>query len=188
MTRDSVDIPVHTFYLRLGRLLVVATLAAAAAMTGAPAALAVPSSLGPAAVSPGAKADLGVQLSAASSLLPRIRYTVTVTNNGPQTLTSATVAVRLDPRTTSADAPQCAVDSATTTVTCPFGNLATGATATIGFWGWFGNLPPIATALPATATRISSTPPDPNSSNDTDAATCYWDRGPGLLPPYEIFC
>jgi hypothetical protein len=26
----------------------------------------------------------------------------------------------------------------------------------------------------ATATRLSSTPPDPNSTNGTEAATCHW--------------
>lgn len=118
---------------------------------------------------PGSGTDLTVGLTADGSyLLPGARYEVSVTNNGPQPLTSATIVVDLDPRVSGAvnPPPTCSVDTGAATLTCSFGPLATGATAATTTWVMFV-LPPAPTTVTATATRASSTPPDPNPANDS---------------------
>src|SRR5690348_16360640 len=70
--------------------------------------------------------DVAVGLDALGSLvLAGARYTVSVTNNGPQELVDATVVVQLDPRVLGNPVPpSCPYDAASDTLTCSFGALA----------------------------------------------------------------
>jgi hypothetical protein len=136
-----------------------------------------------------AGADLEVHLGAVGSLLlPAVSYSVTVTNHGPAALDSATVAVKLDSRAWfMTSGPPCTLDKPTTTLTCPFGSLASGATATdkasVNF-----NIRS-ASSVDATATLATSTPPDPNSANNSDSHHCFWDGSVGIgLPPGKMTC
>jgi uncharacterized protein DUF11 len=159
-------------------LAAVAVLAAALALAGAT----------PASAQPSSGADLAVDLRAnALLLLTGARYTVAVTNNGPQALSSATVVVRLDPRTTGISPGPCTGDTVADTVTCQFAGLAVGATATATFVATF-TLPYQATSVAATAARTASSPPDGNAANDSDTFTCGWYQDPGLLPPFTLHC
>jgi hypothetical protein len=126
-------------------------------------------------------ADVAVRLGAVGAvvLLPGARYTVSITNNGPEPLTSATVLVRVDPRAfTTTGAPACPFDTGTATFTCSFGPLAAGGTASLYPFAYFRVSDQRAT-LEATATRTVSTPADPDSANDSDPATC-WFRKPQI--------
>jgi hypothetical protein len=135
--------------------------------------------------------DLAVELDVvAGLLLPSAQYKVSVTNNGPQALTSATVIVHLDPRVSGTfQPPPCPLDTATATLTCSFGPLATGATAAKTTWVVY-NLPNASTSVNATATLTSSTPADPNPANNSAAEECwYTNHYPGFPPyPYRLFC
>jgi hypothetical protein len=100
MTKNRAIMPFDTahstrFSARLGRLLVVAAVATGVAAAGAaPAGAQLPSTRS-GNVLP--QADLAVHLGTfGSMLIPRIRYDVSVTNNGPDTLDSATIIVQLD--------------------------------------------------------------------------------------------
>jgi len=129
-------------------------------------------------------ADVSVDLTAVASLIwPIVDYRVSVTNNGPQPLTSATVVVALDPRsgTTSSPCP-----FANATLTCSFGALAPGATATLTNRIYFDVFNTAAT-LDATATRTASTPADPNAANDTDTARCYHESDQVGFPPWPYY-
>ncbi|MEU4744591.1 hypothetical protein AB0G02_29600 [Actinosynnema sp. NPDC023658] len=129
-------------------------------------------------------ADLSVDLTAVTAmLLPVVDYRVSVTNHGPQPLTSATVVVTLDPRSATTTAP-CVFDNAT--LTCSFGPLAPGATATLTNRVHFDVLYTEAT-LDATATRTTSTPTDPNAGNDTDTARCRHESEQIGFPPWPYY-
>lgn len=129
-------------------------------------------------------ADLSVDLDARSIyLLPGAYYDVTITNHGPDPVTSATVVVALDPRAAGTPTGPCVPDAATDTLTCVFGPVPAGGTATMtSLVAYLMSGRP--SAVDATATRTASTPPDPNAGNDTDLASC-WYRGP-LMPPMGI--
>lgn len=129
-------------------------------------------------------ADLSVDLTAVTALLmPVVDYRVSVTNNGPQPLTSATVVVTLDPRSSITTAPCVFADA---TLTCSFGPLAPGATATLTNRVYFDVLYTEAT-LDATATRTASTPTDPHAGNDTDTARCRHESEQIGFPPWPYY-
>lgn len=130
------------------------------------------------------RADLSVDLTAVTALLmPVVDYRVSVTNNGPQPLTSATVVVTLDPRSSITTAPCVFADA---TLTCSFGPLAPGATATLTNRVYFDVLYTEAT-LDATATRTASTPTDPHAGNDTDTARCRHESEQIGFPPWPYY-
>ena len=133
-------------------------------------------------------ADLSVDLTAvAGVVMPVVDYHVSVTNNGPQPLGSATVVVALDPRSATLTTTPCVFANAT--LTCSFGSLAPGATATLINRVYFDVFYTEAT-VDATATRTASTPTDPNAGNDTDTARCRHESEQIGFPPwpYHMRC
>jgi hypothetical protein len=135
-------------------------------------------------------ADLAVGLGATGSLLiSTVTYSVSVTNNGPDALTSASVTVRVDSRVgfMTGTSP-CALDKVAATLTCSFGGLPSGATATDKATVYF-YLQTRPFTVKATATRTSSTPADPNSANDSAAHDCFWVYNGGIgAPPSRMYC
>lgn len=129
-------------------------------------------------------ADLSVDLHLATTvvLLPSAQVHLSVTNHGPDPLTSATVVVRFGVDAWAFQPAPCTFDPTADTLTCPFGALPAGATATIST-----NVhllvggPPL--LFDNTATRTASTPADPNGANDTDTHRCYYTGGGGIPPP-----
>ncbi|MCC8246120.1 DUF11 domain-containing protein [Saccharothrix luteola] len=131
-----------------------------------------------------AGADLSVDLTAvAAVVMPVVDYHVSVTNNGPEPLTSATVVVALDPRSWITTTP-CAFADAT--LTCSFGSLAPGATTTLVNRVYFAVFNTEAT-VDATATRTASTPADPNAGNDADTARCRHEMEQIGFPPWPYY-
>jgi hypothetical protein len=127
-------------------------------------------------------ADLSVDLDARHTyLLPGATYSVSVTNHGPDALDSATVVVALEHPLMGTTAGTCAVDTAARTITCDYGPLPAGATATATGTVTYNILGP-ARPVSATATRTASTPHDPNPGNDTDTRTCWYDGYHGMPP------
>lgn len=129
-------------------------------------------------------ADLAVDLAATGTLLlPGANYQVTVTNNGPSALTSATVVVALHPGAYSGPgSPPCVFSAAADTLTCSFGPLSAGGSATLTGTVFF-SLPSPPTPVDATATRTAGVPPDPVPGNDTDTVHCVYKRDSGIFPP-----
>lgn len=130
--------------------------------------------------------DLAVGLDARGSLLlSGAYYTVSVTNNGPRALSSATVVVRLDPRSPWAPErpPACPIDTTTDTLTCSFGPLAAGATSSKTTWVLF-SLPQGPTEVHATATLAASSPADTNAANNSDSAVCHHEQDQIGFPPH----
>lgn len=130
-------------------------------------------------------ADLAVDLNAQNTiLLAGARYDVTITNNGPDRLESATVVVQLDNAPLPSGAQNtCTVDRDARTLTCDFGALAVGASATRSATVYYslGGRPRL---IYATATRTASTPADPNQANDSDTKTCFYNGAQGIpIPP-----
>ncbi len=130
---------------------------------------------------PSGSADLSVELDAHNTLvLVGARYDVTITNNGPDALESATVVVRFEDTPFPSGAPtSCTTDRPARTLTCVFGSLAVGGSATVSatvFYSYGGPRRPIH----ATATRTASAPADLNQANDADTATCYYDGAQGI--------
>lgn len=148
------------------------------------------STAGPANATSTSSADLAVELDSFGGLLEAdIYYDVSVTNNGPQPVTSATVVVRLDPRARSilTSTTSCSLDTATDLATCAFGAVAVGATAKLNAWIYF-DLPLAHTYVAATAALVSSAPADPNPANDSANLRCeYTNHYPGFPPyPYRM--
>jgi hypothetical protein len=133
-------------------------------------------------------ADVAVDLNAwATYLLPGARYDVTITNHGPKPLASATVVVRLAYPTSSGDPQPCVHDPAANTITCTFGPVPAGGSATMSKTVYYYSIPVQTPATPvdATATRTASSPADPNPANDVDTKRCWYDFQPGIPPsPY----
>lgn len=133
-------------------------------------------------------ADLAVDIEGRGTyLVPGARYDVTITNHGPDALQSATVVVKLQYPTTSGSTEPCVLDSAARTITCTFGPLPAGGTATLSKTVYYVGIPaPVPPTRPvpvdATATRTVSSPADPNAANDTDTEHC-WYSGPVGIPP-----
>ncbi|MFJ8254115.1 hypothetical protein [Streptomyces sp. NPDC094466] len=119
-------------------------------------------------------ADIAVGLTAepAPPATTSITYTQTATNNGPASVASGTVTTTLPHQTASVTGlpGNCSYDAGGKTVACSVDNLADGATTSNTFTARL-NLQSLG-ALPATATRTSSSPTDPNSTNDTASASC----------------
>lgn len=136
--------------------------------------------------------DLAVGLSAIGvPVLPGASYTVSITNNGPEPLTSATVVVQLDRHVgligTNPPSP-CPLNTKAATLTCSFGVLPVGATASLQNTVYY-SLRQDRGTLVATATRTASVPVDPDSGNDTDSVTCgYWTPGIGNPWPPPVYC
>jgi hypothetical protein len=143
----------------------------------------------PAAATP-ASADLLVEVDAMGHVVvPAALYTISLTNNGPQPVTSATVVVQLDTRAGGVfNPPPCPYDAVADTLTCSFGPIAVGATATKHTsFVVYALTPP--TQVTATATLVSSTPADPAPANDSASATCDYRANTGLPPvPFRMFC
>jgi Domain of unknown function DUF11 len=135
----------------------------------------------PAGVAKQSGVDVAVGLDATGSLLiSGARYTVSVTDNGPQALVAATVVVRLDPRVAgNPGTASCPYDTANHTLTCSFGALAAGATATQATSVYF-NFPATTVDFDATATLVSSTPADTDAANNSDSARCHYTWQPGI--------
>lgn len=119
-----------------------------------------------------AAADIGVKVAAQPHLgilVPSLRYTATVTNNGPGAVTAVTLTVTL-PAGKTATSLSTGCTSSPGTVTCTYGAIANGAHATSAF-----NLPIGILNIGqvnVTATRTASTPTDNNAANNSDSATC----------------
>jgi hypothetical protein len=148
------------------------------------AALVVATLLSSAAIAlPPAGADISVDFTSSSStvLLPGAKLDLSITNHGPDPLTSATVVVQFGATAGSTWPTPCAFDTAAKTLTCTFSALPVGSTATISATVYFGvNGRP--THFFNTATRTASTPSDPNSANDTDTMRCSF-SGSWFPPP-----
>ncbi|MGC0419816.1 IPT/TIG domain-containing protein [Embleya sp. AB8] len=117
-------------------------------------------------------ADVAVDLQATgvpSLFDAHLDYLVSITNKGPGTLSSATVTAPL-PAPMTATSPDCAVTGGRT-VTCTVGPLAKGATATRHFTSPVGLLS-LGVDYAVTATRVASTPADPNPANDSSSTDC----------------
>ena len=133
-----------------------------------------------------AAADLSVALGAQGTLvLIGARYDVSVTNHGPDAVGSASVVLALDGPFTSNAPANCAVDTAAETITCAFGPLAAGSTATTSATVYLLHPNPGSGQFSATATRVASTPADPNPGNDSAGHGCWYTYQPGL-PPYSL--
>ncbi|WP_439679311.1 hypothetical protein [Embleya sp. MST-111070] len=119
-----------------------------------------------------AAADIAMDLDAQPHLgilVPYLRYTATVTNNGPGAVTSATLTATLPAGKTATDLSS-GCTSTPGTVTCTYGAIANGAHATSTFHLPVGILN--IGHVTVTATRTASTPADNNAANDSDSATC----------------
>ncbi|GAA3807813.1 hypothetical protein GCM10022226_29880 [Sphaerisporangium flaviroseum] len=117
------------------------------------------------------EADAAVDLTATPRLgllVPKIEFTVRVTDNGPGVLRTATVTTPLPAGLTAASG-DCATGSGT--VTCTTGQVGIGASVTRKFTVPVGLLN-IGVPYTFTATRTSSDPVDPVSANDTDQVRC----------------
>ncbi|MEV0188197.1 hypothetical protein AB0I39_06625 [Kitasatospora purpeofusca] len=117
------------------------------------------------------QADLAVGL-AATAGIGTITYAQTTHNNGPLTATSGTVTSTLPSQTTAVTGlpGNCSYNSTAKTVACTLTNLGSGSTQTNTFTANL-NLLSIG-SLPASATRTTSSPTDPNTANDTATANC----------------
>ncbi|WP_402464653.1 hypothetical protein [Isoptericola aurantiacus] len=121
-----------------------------------------------------AEADLGVDLSATAGPLlgSQITYDLDVSNAGPGDASASGVEIDLPQKVYSvANLPAaCAYDSSTDVVTCDTGAITNGDTSSLSFKA---NIALLAIgSLNATATRVSSSPDDPNPANDTSTAHC----------------
>ncbi|MFI9330432.1 cytochrome D1 domain-containing protein [Kitasatospora sp. NPDC052868] len=117
-------------------------------------------------------ADLAVSLGAApvgGLFSGRVDYTLTLTNNGPATVTSATVTADL-PSGFSASSTDCTIASGklNCTVATP---LAQGASTTRHVTVQVGLLN-LGRAFTVTAARTASAPADPVATNDRASRTC----------------
>jgi hypothetical protein len=134
----------------------------------------------PAALADDQTTDVAVQLKGAGFPDGAFgRFDVSITNNGRDPLQSATVKVRADRPVLTAQTP-CSFHRPTATLTCQFGTLAVGATATASSVLWF-SLGSQFDRFDLTATRVASVPADPNPTNDTAIETCEW-WGSGIPP------
>lgn len=119
-----------------------------------------------------AVADIGTIVNAQPNLgilVPYLTYTLTAQNHGPNTATSTTLTATL-PAGANATNPAPGCTAASGTVTCVYGPIASGATASKAF-----RVPLSLLSLgqvTVTAARTTSAPTDPNPGNDTDSATC----------------
>ncbi|MER7909073.1 hypothetical protein [Streptomyces sp. NPDC096068] len=119
-----------------------------------------------------AEADLEVGLSARPQLgilVPALSYTLSTRNHGPEDATAITVTATLPAGRIATDLSS-GCTSVPGTVTCVYEDIADGADAVSTF-----RLPIMLLdfgSVAVTATRTTSSPDDPNTANDTSAATC----------------
>jgi len=117
-------------------------------------------------------ADLRVAVTAQPHLgilVPYLTYTLTAHNTGPAGVTAATLTATLPPGA-SATNLSAGCTTGPGTVTCTYGAIANGASASKSF-----RVPLHLLSLghvSVSGTRTSSTPTDPNPANDTATATC----------------
>jgi hypothetical protein len=122
-----------------------------------------------------AQADLAVALTGTPvhngllGLNLTLDFTVTVTNNGPGTVTAAKVAATVHPGLHVTGSSTCTATSSG--ARCGFGTIAAGHTATATF-SVPGGLLDIGLPFEFSAARTSSTPADPNRANDSSAQSC----------------
>jgi len=133
--------------------------------------------------------DLSVHLGYVGLLGMPGHFEVSITNHGSDPLQSATVTLHADHFVLSAPTPcASAFNWPSTTLTCQFGTLPVGATATVSSFPALilNNGNPTHHVL--TMTRVASTPADPNPTNDTTTRTCTsWDSGTPLQEDL-LFC
>uniref|UniRef100_UPI001C5DFEA1 DUF11 domain-containing protein n=1 Tax=Streptomyces anulatus TaxID=1892 RepID=UPI001C5DFEA1 len=99
-----------------------------------------------------------------------IIYAQTATNNGPDTLASGTVTATLPAQTTGVTGlpAGCTYNNTDKTVACTHTNIASGTSVVNTFTAKLGLLS--VGPLPASSTRTTSSPTDPNTANDTATA------------------
>ncbi|KOG87533.1 hypothetical protein ADK38_24920, partial [Streptomyces varsoviensis] len=117
-------------------------------------------------------ADIDVNVTAQPHLgilVPNLTYTLTAHNLGPAAVTSATITATLPPGASATNLSAGCTTSAGT-VTCTYGAIANGASASKSF-----SIPLSLLSLgpvSVTGTRTASTPADNNPANDSATATC----------------
>jgi hypothetical protein len=133
--------------------------------------------------------DLEVHLSSVGYLLvPYGRFDISITNRGAAPLQSASVTLRADRPMNPTQTP-CVVDQPASTLTCQFGAVPVGATATASSVILFNMIyNPRGDRVHLTVSRDASTPVDPNPANDTAVGTCSW--YPPVTPsqPSRLWC
>ncbi|MEW2516568.1 hypothetical protein [Actinacidiphila alni] len=119
-------------------------------------------------------ADAAVTLTATPHfdlLAPSLVYTVSVHNNGPDTLASGQVTVRVADVLTPASGGGCTVNPGS--AVCPVGPVAAGATqsrvVTLPI-----NPVTVALTIRATATITAASATDPDPSNNTETVDCTY--------------
>lgn len=145
-------------------------------------AMATPLSGATAPAPPPASADISVDLTSTGRtiLLPGANFDLSITNNGPDPLTSATVVVQFGVQAGTTPPAPCTFD-AVSKLTCAFGALPVGSTAKVSTTVYFRvSGPPM--RFSNTATRTTSTPADPNGANDIDTVGCSF-LGSSFPPP-----
>ncbi|WP_170300552.1 FG-GAP-like repeat-containing protein [Myxococcus fulvus] len=129
----------------------------------------------------GAAADVAVRLVARpiyKHLKLFVRYDVSVTNNGPDPLDTATITASL-PAPLVAEPGECTPGEGS--VTCDFGAIEPGGTRS-QFFTVPTNLFSSGRFYAVTVRRTSSVPMDPNAANDEASRTCI--AISPFLPPY----
>lgn len=117
-------------------------------------------------------ADLAVALDASPRgiLTSRITYTVAVRNDGPAAATNVTIRGGYALGLSWSGGTGCSRVGNTRTVDCTFTAIPAGGTAHASFSVNAGLL--TLGSFPAVATRLASTPTDPNSGNDSASRSC----------------
>lgn len=128
-----------------------------------------------------ATADLSVAISSSitSPDGTTIVYTVTITNNGPQTATNTQLSISLDPNLNLVSAPGCLANGST--LTCDVGVLSNGATATVQVTA----TAPSGGDFPISASA-SSDLPDPNPGNNTAIVASVEITAVPALPAWAV--
>lgn len=126
-------------------------------------------SLGNASVTYGA-ADLKVAPTVGPLAAGKLTYVTTISNGGPAAATAVQLTQAIPTgviNVSVAVAPgSCAFSPAGTGVTCAFGTLASGATATARI-----TVHPITIGAKSSTAKVTSTEPDPNPANNTATAS-----------------
>ena len=116
---------------------------------------------------PTAAADLSVTLADSAdpaNVRTQYNYTVSVTNSGPDTATGVTTLTKLTgAKFVSSSAPCVVVKGENGGIRCDFGEMVSGATATVTLTVAAGTKPGTATA----SSTVSSTSSDPDAGNNT---------------------